>query len=281
MNIQRDARVYAEDGEVGRVTHVVVDPATREVTDIVVGRDGGEWLIPMGEVASVEGDRVVIEGTSAMLARHQSFYRDQYQPVDDERARDESVREAVAGGAPLLDADDDAVEIGAVGQPAAGDRRAAARGDGGPERLRLREERLNVRTEEAEAGSVRLTTRVRERVETVEAPVREEHLIIEVSPGVEGRVRFGDRWIEAGETVEILLKEERIIVEKEIVVREEVTVRTEEVQRVQRIQETVRREELVVDQRGDVTIEGEIDDAVERPPADGAQRRKRPVARAQ
>ena len=47
MNIQREARVEATDGEVGRVKHVVVDPQTKEVTDIVVGQGGDEWLIPL------------------------------------------------------------------------------------------------------------------------------------------------------------------------------------------------------------------------------------------
>ena len=42
MNIQLNARVEASDGEIGRVKHVVVDPDTKEATDLVVADGGNE-----------------------------------------------------------------------------------------------------------------------------------------------------------------------------------------------------------------------------------------------
>jgi len=62
MKIERNARVLTKDGELGRVSHLVVDRRTKEVTDIVVECDGREQMIPVSQVASVSGDEVTLTG---------------------------------------------------------------------------------------------------------------------------------------------------------------------------------------------------------------------------
>lgn len=111
MNLQRDARVFTADGEVGRVRHVVVDPETREVTDLVVEAHDRQYLIPIQAVDTLEGDCVTLAGT-ADAHWDVRFEREAYHPVDDERVRRESQREALHGGAPLMDARADAVQVG-------------------------------------------------------------------------------------------------------------------------------------------------------------------------
>src|SRR5947209_6375795 len=111
LNLKRDAKVYAEDGECGEVKHVILDHQTREVTDLVVEADGHEYLVPMSAVTDAAGDRVRIGCTrSEFMARR--FEHDQFDTVKEEVARRESDGEATHGGAPLLDARSDAVEIG-------------------------------------------------------------------------------------------------------------------------------------------------------------------------
>jgi uncharacterized protein (TIGR02271 family) len=124
MDIDRDARVMASDGEVGRVKHVVVDGQTREVTDLVVDDGGNETLIPIAEVASADGKTVRLRGSRAQLRSAGMFNRDEFRGVDDDTAREESMGTARRGGAPLRDASDDSVAI----DPARGTTGAAAMG---------------------------------------------------------------------------------------------------------------------------------------------------------
>jgi uncharacterized protein (TIGR02271 family) len=50
LDFARGARVVAGGEEVGRLTHVVADPDTRDVLDLVVDRGGREWLVPLAAV---------------------------------------------------------------------------------------------------------------------------------------------------------------------------------------------------------------------------------------
>lgn len=277
VKIERDARVVADDGDVGHVSHVIVDPATREVTNIVVHRDGDDWIVPMSAVEHVEGKTVRVQGERARYASARPFNREQFHAVDEDEARLDSARVAEHGGAPLLDAERDAVEVGGVTSPSyaaaplAGDAPVQTgqttewpAGEQGPYRLQLKEERLRVETAEEQAGSVRLTRRVVERIETIPVPVREERLIIEVVPG-SGTVRIGDRTLSEGESIEVLLHEERVITSKEVIVSEDILIRKEIVEREERIQETLRREELVVDEAGQLErTESPVDPADQR-----------------
>ena len=220
-DIPQGATVEATDGEVGRVRHVVVDPETRAVTDVVVEQGGRQWLIPAGAVAGVEGEQIRLEGDRAQFGSGAAFRAEEFEPL---------------GAGPENGARGDALQ-----------RR--------PQRLELKEEVLRVTKTEERAGVVRVSTRVSERTETVSVPLKETRLVIEVVPGG-GRARVGDRELQEGESIELVLSEERLSVSKDVVVREDVLVRTETVEREERIQETVRREELVVEQEGDLVVQG-------------------------
>lgn len=254
MNIQRNARVMATDGEVGRVTHVVVDPTTREVTHIVVEDDGDESCVPVTQVATVEGDRVTLRGGVAEIGGASRFEREVFHAVDDEEARVETTHTAERGGAPLVDADEDEVQIG-TGRATretvteTTERRATDRAAELPYHLRLREERLRVFTEREQAGAVRLGKRVVERKETVNVPLREERVIIERRAG-SGEVVDDDIDTGRDRTVSVEVMRERAVVDKEAVVSEEVGVRKESVQHDERVTGTLRREELVVEGDG-------------------------------
>ena len=221
MEIPQHAQVEAADGALGRVRHVVVDPQTQDLTDLVVEQDGRQWLVPASAVAGVEGERVRLAGDRVQYQR---------QPAD------------------LT-----AFEV-LPGEPAAPGAARPYQVQRRPHRLQLKEEVLRVSTTEEQSGVVRVSTRVTERMETVTVPVRVTRLVIEVVPG-SGSARVGDRVLPEGESIEVLLSEERVSVTKELVAREDVLIRTDVVEQEQQIQETVRREELVVTQDGDLTVE--------------------------
>ena len=237
LNIQRNARVMASDGEVGRVSHVIVDPQTKEVTHLVVGQNGEDYEVPMTAVQRVEGDRVTLQGDRSAVGRR--FERGQYHEVDEHEVRAETMRTAERGGAPLQDADEDEVQVGGTSD-------VRARREEQPGRLQLREERLRVEKQAEAAGAVRLGTRVTERAETVTVPLREERVVIE-RHAVQGEARPGDITdTDTNETIEVPVMRERAEVTKETVVAEEVNVRTEATERTERVEESVRKEELVV-----------------------------------
>src|SRR5581483_3034351 len=86
MNIRRNARVETADGEFGRVTHVIVDPQTHEVTDLVVGRHGSGWLVPIGAVKRADGDVITLHGERERYVKAMPFVRDDYHAVSDRQA---------------------------------------------------------------------------------------------------------------------------------------------------------------------------------------------------
>ncbi len=266
MYIRRNARVDTADGELGRVTHVIVDPQTHEVTDLVVGRHSSSWLVPVGAVSHVDGDLITLHGGRERYVNAVPFVRDDYHPLSDEHAREQS-GPALHGGAPLLEADADhvvveppaATESGAnlpastrpVSRAVAG---AAAAGaepgaeGAGPFRLRLREERLRVDKQREQIGTVRLRRETVEREETVRVPLREERLVVERIEG-RGSVIVGGRELAPGESVTITLSRERAQVTKEVVPVESVAAHVETVERTEAVEATLRREELNVDDR--------------------------------
>jgi sporulation protein YlmC with PRC-barrel domain len=85
IEIHRDDRVLTADGmEIGNVKHVIVDGPTRQVTEIVVGRDGEEWLVPMsGIMRSGDGD-LTLQASRADFAGTALFDRHRYHAVDED-----------------------------------------------------------------------------------------------------------------------------------------------------------------------------------------------------
>ena len=266
--IRPGARGVAADGEVGRVTHVVVDRQTREVVELVVEHGGRERLIPISALAGVDRDRIMLRGDRSQL-RAAAFHRDQFQAVDDEEAAAESQRRTARGGAPLLGADDDAVVVDdavATPRPAGLGGEGASRDDG-DRMLQLREEELRVGKELVEVGGVLFRKEVVSEPRTIEVPITREEVVIErhaVDP------RPADRPIGETETIEVPVREERVTVEKRPVVAEEVRIGKRNVQDSERVSETVRREEVVLDTEGDVDIEQGV-----RRPDRGAQASKK------
>jgi uncharacterized protein (TIGR02271 family) len=260
VNIERDAVVEASDGVVGRVKHVIVDRETREVTDLVVERDGDEWLIPIRAVASAGGNRVRLRGSRAELSAG-AFDRRNYHAVDDERAVAESQDRALRGGDPLKGADDDAVVINEVEDarrtPAAPNFRYQPRSTpttAERQTVELREEELRARKEMVEAGEVEIRKDVVTEQRTLEVPITREEVVVERHP-IEGR-RVSDRPIGETESIRVPVREEEVTVEKRPVVREEIEIGKRRVEETEQVSGTVRREEARIEREGDVEVGG-------------------------
>ena len=113
--------------------------------------------------------------------------------------------------------------------------------------LRLSEEELDVRTEQVQAGEVRVRKEVVTEQRTIEVPVTREEVVIERHP-VEAQGSSAE--IGEGREIRVPLSEERVHVEKKVVPREEISVGKREVTDTQRVDETVRREEARVERTG-------------------------------
>lgn len=118
----------------------------------------------------------------------------------------------------------------------------------------LSEERLNVGTEEREAGHVRLRKYVTTEEEQVTVPVQKEKLVVEREP-VEGRSagRIDDS---AHQDETITLREERPVVDKETVDVEKVRVGRETVTEQETVSGTVRKEHADIEGDPDANVAG-------------------------
>ena len=118
----------------------------------------------------------------------------------------------------------------------------------------LSEERLNVGTEEREAGHVRLRKYVTTEEEQVTVPVQKEKLVVEREP-VEGRSagRIDDS---AHQDETITLREERPVVDKETVDVEKVRVGKETVTEQETVSGTVRKEHADIEGDPDANVAG-------------------------
>ncbi|MBA3260618.1 MAG: YsnF/AvaK domain-containing protein, partial [Gemmatimonadales bacterium] len=105
---------------------------------------------------------------------------------------------------------------------------AVTEAEGGAERLELREEQLDLKTRQVQAGEVRLRKEVVTENRNIEVPVTREEVVIERHP-VSGR-EASDQTLDDNEEVRIPLMEEEVDVRKRAVVREEVSVGKRKVQ---------------------------------------------------
>ena len=62
-NIRPNAPVVAADGEIGRIKHVILDPRTGQVSELVVEEGGREWLVPVAAVGGDVGSAVLLRGS--------------------------------------------------------------------------------------------------------------------------------------------------------------------------------------------------------------------------
>lgn len=268
MNIERDAKVQATDGAVGEVKHVVVDGGTKEVTHLVVEHNGQQSMIPMTNVARVDGHQVFLSTTRQAATSAARFDRNAYVDLDADDAREETTRQAARGGAPLMDAEKNAVQIGTedttttrttehatrATEPVMPARQATRTDGEGPYRLRLREERLIATKTREEAGEVELRKEVVTEQRTIDVPVEREEVFIErhaVNQPASGSIT------EDGEVIRVPVMEEHAQLEKRTVVTGEVELGKREVQETEHLSGTVRREEARIVTEGDVHVGGE------------------------
>jgi uncharacterized protein (TIGR02271 family) len=103
------------------------------------------------------------------------------------------------------------------------------------------EERLNVGTEQVEAGRVRLRKHVVTEEQQITVPVTHEEVRVERMPA-DGRAgKIGD------DEREVVLHEEKPVVRKETVPVEQVRLRTEQVTEQRKVRDKVRKEQIEVD----------------------------------
>jgi len=77
MDFHIGAEIVGRDGErYGKLSHVIVDPRTNEVVEIVLGESGltgRDVLVPVGAVNSADHDTITIELDKSQLDKLQTF----------------------------------------------------------------------------------------------------------------------------------------------------------------------------------------------------------------
>ena len=220
--------VAGQDGPFGRVTHVVVDEATRQLDQLVVERVGQEWLIPADTLAWT-GGQLTLRGTWRDLQpAATAFVPEEFDTLHDSTT--------------------------ALAAPSPSTRRAAMATEApeGGGRLELRQEELLVRKRLTETGAVELRKEVVAEQQTVEVPVRREEVLVERHPV--DRVP-ADGPIGEERAITVVLREEAVEVTKQPVVTDVVRVRRRAAQRTEQIEETVRREVADVHTHGQLRVE--------------------------
>lgn len=287
VNAILSSTAYGADGDkIGKVEQVFLDDDSGEPTFLTVntGLFGAkENFVPV-KGASQDGDRVVLPYTKDVIkdapkvdadqhlspAEEEELYRYYELNYEDGRTAgtDRDRNAAAAGTAGVAGtaaaghdrrdgdvADRDAVAADRDRAAVDQDRAAVAGEDASVVR---HEERLNVGTQEREAGHARLRKYVVTDHETVDVPVEREEVTVERTPlnGTEGRVdngRIGE------EEVDVTLHEERPVVEKEAVAVEEVGLNKQTVRETQRVEADVQKEQVDVETDADRKAAGRDD----------------------
>ena len=284
VNAILSSTAYGSDGDkIGKVEQVFLDDNSGEPTFLTVntGLFGAkENFVPV-KGARQDGDRVVLPYTKDVIkdapkvdadqhlspAEEEELYRYYELNYDDGRTagtdRDRTTAAAgtagVAGTAAadrgvadrdVADRDRDAVDQ---------DRRDVAATAGDEASVVRHEERLNVGTQEREAGHARLRKYVVTDHESVDVPVEREEVTVERTPINDTNARVDNGTI-GEEEVDVTLREERPVVQKEAVAVEEVGLNKQTVQETQRVEADVRKEQVDVEtdvDRGDLGRDGE------------------------
>lgn len=258
MNIHRNAHLVTPAGDAGQVVHVIINPRTHEVTDLVVQGADQLFTVPITAVEPAGEGSLSLKDGQVLGDVARPFTAEEYGPLDADTARDGSDWLATNGGAPLLNAETDAVHVADLAPTQSAP--FATQDASAPQwRLQLKEERLSARAVAEEAGVVRIGRKVVERTETVEVPVREEWLIVELTAGG-GHVSIDGREMSPGEVIEIPIYRERAVANTEVVLAEDVTIRKDAVRYIEPVTATVRSEQLAIDDPiGAVRHEGIIE----------------------
>lgn len=284
VNAILSSTAYGSDGDkIGKVEQVFLDDNSGEPTFLTVntGLFGAkENFVPV-KGARQDGDRVVLPYTKDVIkdapkvdadqhlspAEEEELYRYYELNYNDDRTagtdRDRTTAAAgTAGVAGTAAADRDVADRDvadrdrdAVDQ----DRRDVAATAGDEASVVRHEERLNVGTQEREAGHARLRKYVVTDHETVDVPVEREEVTVERTPINDTNARVDNGTI-GEEEVDVTLHEERPVVQKEAVAVEEVGLNKQTVQETQRVEADVRKEQVDVEtdvDRGDLGRDGE------------------------
>jgi uncharacterized protein (TIGR02271 family) len=225
--------VGAEGDKVGKVVaaesnYVVVEKGFFFPTD---------YYIPLGAIASFDGDKVYLNVTKDEALNQNWDQRlsetDYVMTTDAAMAATEGDR--LAGITPT--GIDREVDMGATD---------ATLREGETISVPVHEEELTATTRPVERGQVRIEKDVVAEERTLDVPVTEEKLVV--------HRRVVDRDAPVGaeafqeETIEVPLRSEEVDVQKRSRVVEEIEIGKETVQHTERVADTVRREEVRVDE---------------------------------
>lgn len=292
VNAILSSTAYGSDGDkIGKVEQVFLDDNSGEPTFLTVntGLFGAkENFVPV-KGARQDGDRVVLPYTKDVIkdapkvdadqhlspAEEEELYRYYELNYEDGRTagtdRDRTTAAAgtagTAGVAGTAAADRGVADRDVADRDRAAvdqDRRDVAATAGDEASVVRHEERLNVGTQEREAGHARLRKYVVTDHETVDVPVEREEVTVERTPINDTNARVDNGTI-GEEEVDVTLHEERPVVQKEAVAVEEVRLNKQTVQETQRVEADVRKEQVDVETdvdrgdlgRGDLGRDGE------------------------
>lgn len=128
----------------------------------------------------------------------------------------------------------------------------------GEQRLRLREEQLQVGKQPTQTGAAGLRKEVVGEQRSMDVPVTHEEAYVERRSG---SGQPSDTPIGEEETYRVPLHEEQVSVSKQPVEKEEIALGKRQVQRAHHVDETVRHEEAHVEREGDVPFQNQEDDS--------------------
>ena len=256
VNAILSSTAYGSDGDkIGKVEQVFLDDNSGEPTFLTVntGLFGAkENFVPV-KGARQDGDRVVLPYTKDVIKDAPKVDADQHlSPAEEEELYRYYELNYDDGRTAGTDRDRTTAAAGTAGTAGVAGTAAATAGDEAS--VVRHEERLNVGTQEREAGHARLRKYVVTDHETVDVPVEREEVTVERTPINDTNARVDNGTI-GEEEVDVTLHEERPVVQKEAVPVEEVGLNKQTVQETQRVEADVRKEQVDVEtdvDRGDL-----------------------------
>lgn len=246
-----NATVFDRDGEkVGKVGQLYLDDQTGRPNWITVntGLFGmSESFVPLDDTTSLNGDRIEVPYEKALIKDAPRIDADghidpaQEQELHNYYKRDYGTTDRDAG---VLSTDRrDELHTDRDDRDLRTDREHVAEG----ESLTASEERLNVGTEEHEAGRVRLRKYTTTEQQTVTVPVEKEVLTVEREAVTGDSARPGTLRDHGDVEEEIVLREERPVVSKEVHDVERVNVGKETVTEQRQVTEEVAKEHIEIE----------------------------------
>ena len=157
--------------------------------------------------------------------------------------------------------DTGAVQTGMEGDYATDTGAAQTTGTEDAQRLKLREEQLQVQKQPVETGEARLRKDVVEEQKSMDVPVTHEEVYIERRPG---SGQPSDTPVGESETYRVPVREEQVTTSKQAVETGEVAIGKKQYQETKPVSDTVRREEAHIERSGDVNVQGsEVEDTTD------------------